>query len=211
MAGIFLSQFAGKDEITESGYGWVAFEARAPFNDSLLLNSRIMQQPVAYSVDSGFPHDRGSNPPAAPSGFIPLATFNLASELFPGYSWFTVFGRPDSIIGRSGVRYLQYRLFELPPPQPYSASAGLEHVKIDATDLFAHSPSGANFWVDNGRQPVVVVTTPSFAADVPTTRTDGVMFELYAEGGASIGDISLRPRKPRPSWWKCRGPNSETG
>ncbi|MGH9463768.1 MAG: hypothetical protein ACRD1X_21405, partial [Vicinamibacteria bacterium] len=152
MAGIFLDQFAAGNEVVASGFGWIAFEARRPFNDTTRLNSRRFLEPDLYLVSHGAPWAEGSVPPVRPAGFEALATFNLASDLFPGYSWFTVFGRADAYITRHGPRYLQYRLSELPPARPWSRDNGLEHVKIEGTNLMAHPSSGATFEVDTAGQ-----------------------------------------------------------
>ncbi len=97
LAGIYLDQYAEQSEAVASGFGWVAYESRRPFNDVPGLNSRKMLDSPSYFVTHGLPYDRGSSVPVAPSGFMPLAEFDLASELFPGYSWFTVFG--DARVG----------------------------------------------------------------------------------------------------------------
>lgn len=104
LAGIFLDQYAAPGEVVESGFGWVAFECRRPFNDESGLNSRRTLSPVTYIVTHGIPWTTGSIPPQTPQGFVPLASFDLASHLFPGYSWFTVFGREDSAIARGRGR-----------------------------------------------------------------------------------------------------------
>ncbi|MFQ5671391.1 MAG: hypothetical protein ACE5HD_12910, partial [Acidobacteriota bacterium] len=110
LAGVFLDSFAGKDEIVSSAFGWVAYESRRPFNDTSLLNTIHTLEPAAYVVNHGVPYTEGSSAPAAPAGYVPLATFDLAGSLFPGYSWFTVFGRPDSSIARKGIRFLERRM-----------------------------------------------------------------------------------------------------
>jgi hypothetical protein len=181
MAGIFLDQFAGGNEIVASAYGWIAFEARRPFNDMTRLNSRRFLEPDLYLVSHGAPWTEGNIPPVRPAGFEALATFNLASDLFPGYSWFTVFGRADAYITRHGPRYLQYRLSELPPARPWSADYGLEPVKIQGTHLMAHPPSGATFDVDTAGQAVHLVFTPAFVDTVPLEKTDGVTFEVWTD------------------------------
>jgi hypothetical protein len=58
-------------------------------------------RPADYIVVHGVPWQTGSNPPAAPPDYVPLARFDLASRLYPGTTWFTVFGRPTSAIAQS--------------------------------------------------------------------------------------------------------------
>ena len=198
LTGIFLSQYARPDEIVSSAYGWPAFESRMRVNDVSLLNSVQMLDPVMYMVEAGVPAEAGSHAPATPGGFVPLATFNLASDLFPGYSWFTVFGRPGSSIARHGVRYLQYRLFELPAPTAYSANRGLEHIQLAGMDLLAHPPSGATFSVENGHQTVHVVFAPGFAPAVPADKTDGVTFELLGRDGVLYSRHGLPTEREEP-------------
>ncbi|HVQ39679.1 MAG TPA: hypothetical protein VMS31_19220, partial [Pyrinomonadaceae bacterium] len=193
LAGIFLNQYADKNELLECGFGWPAFESKLPVNDTGLLNSKIMRQPVAYQVYHGLPWDRGTHPPELAPGYSPLATFNLTSDLYPGWSWFTVFGRPDSSIARAGARYLQYRLSELPPPEPYSSTNGLEFSKVVETNLAAHPPSGATFTLKNARQPVHIVFTPAFDPAVPIDTTDGVTFEVWN------GDVRIYQRHLLPT------------
>jgi hypothetical protein len=178
LAGVFLSQYAGRDEIVSNAYGWPAYASGMRFNDISLLNSIEMLRPTVYMIEHGVPPATGARGPATPAGFIPLATFNLASDLYPGYSWFTLFGRPDSYIARIGARSLQYRLYELPAPAAYSAESGLEHIKLAGKDLLAHPPSGATFVLQNANQPVHVVFVPGFVPGTPVDKTDGVTFEL---------------------------------
>ena len=101
LAGVFLDQYAGPDEVVQSSFGWVAFESRRPFMDETALNSATMLAPD-YIVAHGVPWRTGSHPPKRPDGYVALATFDLASRLYPGTTWFTVFGRPSSIVARSG-------------------------------------------------------------------------------------------------------------
>jgi hypothetical protein len=182
LAGIFLNQYADPGEVVSSGFGWVAFEAKRAFNDGSQLNSKQMLPDDAYQVLHGVPWSTGSHPPQQPEGFVPLAMFNLASDLSPGSSWFTVFGRPDSKIAVHGPRYLQYRLFELSPPQPWLDESRLKNVSVTGVDLLAHSPSGATFFVENARRPVFVVFTPFVETGAPTEKTDGVTFEVWSDG-----------------------------
>ena len=181
LAGMFLAQNAAPSEVVGSSFGWVAYEVQNPFNDFSGLNSRRMLQPQKYVVSHGVPHRAGFHPPAVPDGYVPLATFNLASDLPPrGYTWFTVFGSHDSVIARSQRRFIQLRLFELPAPQPYSPEFGLRAIQTAGTDLQAPPPSGATFLVENGRQPVHLVFTPGFDPAVPAEKTDGVTFQVAA-------------------------------
>jgi hypothetical protein len=105
LAGVFLREYAAPEEIVECEFGWPAYESRLPCNDSSLLNSIEMLEPLSYSVRHG---DRAENghPPEAPPGMIPLATFDMAHRRFPTYTAYIVFGRPDSAIARSGIRTL---------------------------------------------------------------------------------------------------------
>jgi hypothetical protein len=175
-AGEFLARHAAPGEVVESSFGWVAFPISNPFNDVTMLNSRDMLPDPAYYVTHGSPYDRGGALPIGPSGYVPLATFESAHRLDSDFSWFTIFGRPDSAIARSGLR--TYTLSELPPPEPVSDHYGLRNV--DVPSGFAHPPSGAAFTVANERRPVSVEFTPSFLSKVPADKTDGVTFEVYS-------------------------------
>lgn len=99
-AGRFLARHSSPDEVVSSGFGWVAYEVPNPFNDVTGLNSREMLEPVMYTVHHGMPFDRGGVPPSAPPGRVLLATFDSAHRRDPNYSWFAVYGRPDSRIAR---------------------------------------------------------------------------------------------------------------
>lgn len=101
LAGVFLDQYAGPHEVAQSGFGWVAFESRRPSVDDTALNSSTALE-ADYIVAHGDPWRTGRHPPERPEGYVALATFDLASKLYPGTTWFTVFGRPSSIIARSG-------------------------------------------------------------------------------------------------------------
>lgn len=182
VAGIFLDQYANPSEVVSSGYGFVAYGAsRNPFNDATRLNTIKFLKPDAYWVTHGEPPFQGFNHPQAPAGFMPLASFNLCSDLLPGCSWFTVFGAPDSAIVRKGKRFLQLRLPDLTPPQPCSREYGLSGLKIVGNDMYANPPSGATFSVANQRQPVLVVFTPVVGPSrLANANPDGVVFELRA-------------------------------
>src|SRR5262245_4363842 len=113
------------------------------------LNTRRTLAAQRYAVSYGVPYRTGFHPPTIPDGYVSLATFNLASDLSPrGYTWFTVFGSPDSVIARSRKRFVQFRLFELPAPQPYSPDLTLRGIRAECTDLHAPPPSGATFAVE---------------------------------------------------------------
>ena len=180
-AGQFLARRAAPDEVVESGFGWVAFPISShPFNDFTGLNSRDMLPNAAYYVTHGSPYDKGGARPQAPPGFVPLATFKSAHQLDPDFSWFTVFGRPDSEIARSRPD-TSVTLSELPPPEPVSEEVGLQDVDVEGNgDMYAHPPSGATFTIENKRRPVSLTFTPSFLSDVPAEKTDGVTFEVWS-------------------------------
>lgn len=177
LSGLFVRRYAKSNEIVNSGFGWVAYGAiDNPHNDNTLLNSEVALRPEAYVIALGRPYDSGYNVPKGPDGYVELANFNLASDLEPGYSWFSVYGRPDSAIARSGKRYIQRRLFQLAPPKPYSGRLGLEGISIRGNDLSASAPSGATFTVRNDGQPVHVVFSPQ----VEKRRSARAEFELRA-------------------------------
>jgi hypothetical protein len=74
-----------------------------------------------------------------------------------------------------------YALAELPPPEPVSAENGLRDVDVyDDGSMYAQTPSGATFTIENERRPVSVTFTPSFVSDVPVKKTDGVTFEVWS-------------------------------
>ncbi|HET9371323.1 MAG TPA: hypothetical protein VFO19_13785, partial [Vicinamibacterales bacterium] len=113
LAGEFLRQYADPGEVVRTPHGWPAYASKLPVNDGSGLNTRTPIENTKYWVEQGSPHDTGSHAPGRPEGTVPLATFNLASGEFPGYSWFVIFGTPDSAIARSGRRALRLRLPEL--------------------------------------------------------------------------------------------------
>jgi hypothetical protein len=180
-AGEFLARHAAPDEVVSSSFGWVAFPiSNHPFNDLTGLNSRDMLPNPAYYVIHGSPYNKGGNRPQAPAGYVPLAAFKSAHRLDPDYSWFTVFGRPDSEIAHSRPGNT-VTLSELPPPEPFAGDAGLQNVDVrDNGDLYAHPPSGATFTIENKRRPVSVTFTPSFLSEVPAEKTDGVTFAFWS-------------------------------
>ena len=101
LAGIFLDEFGAPTEVVQSSFGWVAFESHRAFVDASGLNS--IATPVGapdYVVTHGVPWRDGNSPPVTPAGYVPLATFDLAHRLYPGTTWFAVFGKPDSAIAR---------------------------------------------------------------------------------------------------------------
>jgi hypothetical protein len=183
MAGLFLGQYAGPSEVVASRFGWVAYGVPSnPFNDHTGLNSKRLSVPETYWVMHGISPYAGFSRPGRPRGFEPLATFNLLSDLAPGTSWFVVFGRPDSTVARSGKRFVELRLFELPAPQPYSADYGLSGVAIAGNDLRSNPPDGATFAVQNDHQPVRVIFTPVVVGPALAGETSHtVTFELRME------------------------------
>jgi hypothetical protein len=196
-AGEFIARHAAPDEVVSSGFGWIAFPiSNHPFNDLTGLNSRDMLPNAAYYVTHGSPYDKGGAQPEAPPGYVPLTTFKSAHRLDPDFSWFTVFGRPDSEIARLGPN-VSVPLFNLPPPKPFSEDAGLRDVVVrdNGDDLYAHPPSGATFTIKNERQPVSVTFTPSFLSKVPAEGTDGVTFKVWS-GGQRVYQSHVRPDDP---------------
>ncbi len=197
LAGIFLNQYAGQKEVVQSYFGWVAYESKMPFDDVTLLNSRIRLSSPSYYVTHGTPYDQGSNSPVAPAGYIRLADFDLASQLFPGHSWFTVFSKPDSVIALSGKRYLKYHLKDFSSPSPYSDSFGLTNIQIRESSMDGHPPSGAVFQLNLEKEgialPCWLTFTPAFNPAVPKEKTDGVTFEVL------INDQSVYKRHLLPA------------
>lgn len=103
MAGIYLAGRADKNEVVQTAFGWPAYEAlENPVYDDALLNSKQRPARPMYILLHGVPVDNGSAPPVAPSdtSYVPVATFNRASKLFPGYSWFVLYASRDSKIYR---------------------------------------------------------------------------------------------------------------
>jgi hypothetical protein len=196
-AGEFLAGHAAPDEIVDSSeFGWVASSIPNPVNDSSRLNSRNMLPNPAYSVRSGpLWGDQGGAPPLGPPGNIPLATFESGHRRNHDYNWnITIFGRPDSVIARSGLR--TYTLADLPPPEPVSEDSGLQDVEVQNGNLFAHPPSGATFTIKTEQQqPASVSFTPSFSPDVPVDQTDGVTFEVWS-GRERIYQSHVLPNDP---------------
>jgi hypothetical protein len=195
-AGEFLARHAAPDEVVDSSeFGWVASSIPNPVNDSSRLNSRNMLPNPAYSVRSGpLWGDQGGAPPLGPPGYIPLVTFDSGYRLNHDYSWSTIFGRPDSVIARSGLR--TYTLADLPPPEPVSEDSGLQDVEVQNGNLFAHPPSGATFTIKTEQQqPASVSFTPSFSPDVPVDQTDGVTFEVWS-GRERIYQSHVLPNDP---------------
>jgi hypothetical protein len=143
LAGIFIDQFAGPDEVVASPFGWVAYECRRPFNDSSGLNSRTMLDRPAYMVRHGHADSGGTGPPSTPDGYLPVATFDLAADMTPGRKWFTVFAHPESLIARQGPRLLKLR------------------VGLEARQIFAPPPSDTVFDIDQSwQEPLHLVVTP---------------------------------------------------
>jgi hypothetical protein len=121
LAGIFLDQFSLPEEIVASGYGWVAFESRRPFSDGTRLTSTADRTPISYVVSHGAPWQRGNVAPDVPAGMIPLARFDLAHRLYDGWTWFEVFGQPDSAIARAGKDARDVDLSRLRDPRLLAA------------------------------------------------------------------------------------------
>lgn len=173
LAGIWLDLYAADDEVLSTCWGWSAYESKLPFDDTCHLNTKRGLDPKHYLVLHGSPHFTGSTPPPNPSGMVRLATFNLASDLFPGWSWFNVYALPSSQAARTGKRYLSYRLFEL------RGTPGVAGSEVQGIDLVQTSPAGATFTVRNERQPVHVVFSPRL--DPPGVAGEAV-FELRGDG-----------------------------
>ncbi|MCC6872946.1 MAG: hypothetical protein IT378_01455 [Sandaracinaceae bacterium] len=110
LAGIFVDQYAAPGERVESAYGWVAYESRRPFDDVSLLNSRTLLGDPDYIVTFGY------LPGSGRTGYVPLATFDLASHTDPGLGSFFVLGRPSSAIARRGLGLHRLRAGQFPPP-----------------------------------------------------------------------------------------------
>jgi hypothetical protein len=196
LAGVFLARYADASEVVASSFGWVAYPIRNPFNDHSGLCSKVMRPSEAYYVTHGVPWDKGYKSPTGPSGYVPLATFNLASDLYPGYSWFTVFGARDSVAARSRERALQMRLFELPQPTSHSADYGLVNVRIIGNDMVAPPASGVTISVPSEAQPVALLFTPTIDAQVTTGGTEGVVFQVLVADAVVYAEHVL-PREHR--------------
>ena len=183
LAGIFIDQYAAPDEVVASAYGWVAFESRRPFNDLSRLNSRSLLPDPAYLVDHGHPHHVGSHAPTGPEGFEPVAHFDLASEVGPGYSWFTVFAHPESRIARLGPRFLKIRLRDFPTPRPFSPALGLDGVRLDVEEISAPPPSGLSLTFDTPEVDSLLFRVEPYLRQGPTTTPSArVGFEVYVDG-----------------------------
>jgi hypothetical protein len=157
LAGIFIDQYAGPDEVVASPFGWVAYECRRPFNDTSGLNSRTLLDRPAYVVSPR--QADGSGP--TPEGYLPVAVFDLAADLTPGSKWFDVFARPDSLIARQGPRLLKLRLTGLARPKPNRAGYGLDRVRVETERIIAPPPSSMVFAIAHSwQQPLHLVVTP---------------------------------------------------
>ena len=147
LAGLFLREHAAPGETLKTAYGWTAFESRLPVTDTTGLNTTPFSETATYAVYHGLPYHEGSNGPGAPPGMVPLASFNLASSRFPGFSWFVLFGRPDSAIARSRLLALRLRLSELRHHARDDRSA---EGAIDGIALAAPVPSITSFEYADG-------------------------------------------------------------
>jgi hypothetical protein len=184
LAGIWLDQYAGEDEVVTTCWGWTAYESRRPFNDTCELNTEKRLTGDHYLVHHGNPYVSGSVPPEGLPGYVHVATFNLASDLFPGWSWFNIYARPESRIAREGRRYLQYRLFELRAPRRVGRAP---LPALEGQNLVASGAGAAAFEVRNARRPVHVVFTPVAGAESTTFALrgpDGPVYRRAAAAGA---------------------------
>lgn len=198
LAGVFIDQYGDKREVVASGFGWVAYEVDNPFDDGSGLNSRVMRNPVDYVVIHGKPpYDTGSSVPSLEMpGFIPLATLNLASDLFPGYSWFSVFGRADSRIARSGKRFLQYRLFQLEADP--RTRAGASSPRLQGNDLVVRLSDVAGYRVVNQSHAVRLVYTPTLAGRPDQLPSDRVTFAVGVNGDIVHRHDVMAGEAPQP-------------
>lgn len=180
LAGIFIDQYGDRSEVVASAFGWVAYEIDNPFDDGSGLNSRTMLAPDYMVLHGPPPLYTGSTVPRLdhPEA-VPLATFNLASDLFPGHTWFTVFGRSGSRIARSGRRFLQYRLFQLAPDGPAPADA---EVRLEGNDLVAALGREARYAVVNDSQVAHFVYTPVIAQGPGSPADSPVTFSIAVDG-----------------------------
>lgn len=174
LAGVWLDQYAANDEVLSTCWGWSAYESKLAFDDTCNINSKRPLDPKHYFVLHGSPHFAGYAPPPDPSGMIRVATFNLGSDLFPGWSWFNVYALPSSHVVRSGRRYLSFRLLELPVVR-----GGFRGSELQGIDLVQTSPAEATYTVRNERQPVHVVFSPR--VDPPPVAGAAIL-ELRADG-----------------------------
>jgi hypothetical protein len=178
LAGLFLARYADPSEVVGSAFGWVAYGMPNPFNDHSGLCSRRMRSREAYFVKPGLSGKNWVEAPVGPKNYVPLATFNLANDMYPERAWFTVFGMPDSVVARSGRRFLQVRLFEISEKKPSSTEPGLREVRLVGNDVLAPVPSRATYDVDNGRQPVHVVFAPAIEPVAQNDARDGAVFRV---------------------------------
>jgi|ERR1051326_2443082 hypothetical protein len=197
LAGIFVSRYGDSTEVLRSSFGWPAYEASNPFNDNAGLNSIQDLDGEKYVVTHGkAPINQGfSIPIMERKGFVPLANFTLASDLFPGHTWFTVFGSSDSKIARSGNRYLPLRLFELQQPD----SASVTNKRVDGIDLIAIPPGRADFTVANDSQLVRVVFIPSVTPQNLSQNAGTVEFRLCEDDSLLFSrSVSQTERQLKP-------------
>jgi hypothetical protein len=196
LAGIFIDQFGDKNEVVASAFGWVAYEVDNPFDDGSGLNSKTMIAPDYVVLHGPPPLDRGFTVPRLdhPEA-VPLATFNLASDLYPGHTWFSVFGRPGSRIARSGRRFLQYRLFQLERDGPARGDA---EARLEGNDLVAALHRETRYVVVNEGQGVHVVYTPVIAQGPGSPEGLAVAFSLGLDGAVVHRQLAVAGRSAAP-------------
>ena len=179
MAGIFVSEGAAPGETVGTCFGWVGYEAGLTVNDPCRINSAQMIEPSSYLVESGASLRENSRPPVV-RGYRPVATFNLANDLYPGFTWFSVLARSESRLAQSSRRYLQYRLFELVRADTDAIrSDQSEALVVEGADLVARSPGEASFFVENEAQPMHLVFS---TAREGGPAGDVAQLELLADG-----------------------------
>lgn len=165
LAGIFVRAGAQPAEVVSSAFGWIAFESRQPTDDESGLNTRHKLGNAAYRATHGSPHASGWHAPMESSAMLPVANLDLTSDLFPGFTWFTVFARADSAIARSRLRYLKQRLPDFPEPRALGDGLPLAAVDAPAGDLQSALPGGAQFdFADVEENPLHLVFVPRVEA-----------------------------------------------
>jgi hypothetical protein len=127
---------------------------------------------------------------------VPVTIFDAARAEHPELPWITIFAAPGSELAKSGRR--AYTLPDLGVPEPLAPPYGLQHVYFEGRDLFAHPPSGARFRVPNLRRAIGIRFTPAFSPAVPPDGSDGVTFELLAQGRVVYRSHLLPTDRPEP-------------